>query len=138
MLILKIERFAVCRSAVHGRMWIDGQHVCDTLENESCCLSEGSYPLSLGYVESEERKMIVIGKPPYAFPWEPQEEASAGPSAFFKPSCGPFALGGGSVSVGECHHLGFLLHCPHALDLLFMRVRLCLSRGGEAWLEVKG
>lgn len=38
-----IERFATYRSAIHGRLWIDGQYVCDTLENEPCCLQEGSY-----------------------------------------------------------------------------------------------
>ena len=45
MLRLMIERFATYRSAIHGRLWIDGQYVCDTLENEPCCLQEGSYPL---------------------------------------------------------------------------------------------
>ena len=48
-----IERFATYRSAIHGRLWIDGQYVCDTLENEPCCLQEGSYPLVIKFVESE-------------------------------------------------------------------------------------
>ena len=62
MLRLMIERFATYRSAIHGQLWIDGQYVCDTLENEPCCLQEGSYPLVIKFVESEHRKMMVVDK----------------------------------------------------------------------------
>lgn len=119
-----IERFATYRSAIHGRLWIDGQYVCDTLENEPCCLQEGSYPLVIKFVESEHRKMMVVEK-----------ENS---SAIIKCSNGPFLLLGGSISVGVCYHLGYILHCAHTFDLLFLRVRMCLRRGGSASLEVKG
>ena len=124
MLRLMIERFATYRSAIHGRLWIDGQYVCDTLENEPCCLQEGSYPLVIKFVESEHRKMMVVEK-----------ENS---SAIIKCSNGPFLLLGGSISVGVCYHLGYILHCARTFDLLFLRVRMCLRRGGEASLEVKG
>lgn len=122
MLGLLIERFAVCRSAVHGRLWIDGQLVCDTLEYEPSCLEAGSYSLSLERVDSEGRKMMVVG---------------GNSQCMIVARNGPFTLKGGSISVGECHHLGFLIHCEETFERLFLRVRMSLARGGSARLEVR-
>ena len=135
MLRLMIERFATYRSAIHGRLWIDGQYVCDTLENEPCCLQEGSYPLVIKFVESEHRKMMVVEKEKKGKEKKNEKENS---SAIIKCSNGPFLLLGGSISVGVCYHLGYILHCARTFDLLFLRVRMCLRRGGSASLEVKG
>ena len=141
MLRLMIERFATYRSAIHGRLWIDGQYVCDTLENEPCCLQEGSYPLVIKFVESEHRKMMVVEKEKKGRVNEKGNEKvneKENSSAIIKCSNGPFMLLGGSISVGVCYHLGYILHCAHTFDLLFLRVRMYLRRGGEASLEVKG
>lgn len=129
MLELEIERFATYRSAVHGRLWIDGQYVCDTLENESFCLKEGSYSLSIEYVASEGRKMLVVDGDSRSLVVENPCMVVA--------SNGPFTLKTGSISVGECYHLGYILHCAKVLDLLFMRVRISLSRGRVARISFR-
>lgn len=133
MLELVIERFATCRSALHGRLWVDGQHVCDTLEYEPRALQPGSYTVSLQHVESEGRKMMVVSDKPYLFPWEVAEKPP-----MFRVSNGPFTLRGGDISVGECHHLGYILHCAEILDTLFLRVRMSISRGTEVRLLIRG
>ena len=40
-----IERFGSYHHAVSGRLLIDGQHVCDTLEEDVHCLPKGEYAL---------------------------------------------------------------------------------------------
>ena len=40
-----IDRFGSYHHAVSGRLLIDGQHVCDTLEEDVHCLPEGEYVL---------------------------------------------------------------------------------------------
>lgn len=134
MLELVIERFATYRSALHGRLWVDGQHVCDTLEYEPEALQPGSYTVSQQHVESEGRKMMVISDKPYLFPWE----MAAVVQPMFRASNGPFTLRDGCVSVGECHHLGYILRCAEVLDTLFLRVRMSISRGGEVRLLIRG
>ena len=42
---IAIERFGSYHHAVSGRLLIDGQHVCDTLEEDVHCLPEGEYAL---------------------------------------------------------------------------------------------
>lgn len=136
MLELVIERFAVCRSAVHGRLSVDGQYVCDTLEYEPCCLQEGSYSLSLEYVASENRKMLVVGDDSHGMVGDTACKVQDVPCMLVAIN-GPFTLKGGCISVGECHHLGYILHCAEVLDLLFERVRISLSRGRKARLHIR-
>ena len=143
MLELEIERFATYRSAVHGRLWIDGQYVCDTLENAPFCLQEGSYSLSLEYVASKERKMLVVGGKPHSLMVDNPCMLEDTPCMLEDTPCmlvasnGPFTLKSGSISVGECYHLGYILHCAKVLDLLFMRVRISLSRGRVARISIR-
>ena len=40
---IKIIRFGRYHHAVSGRLLIDGQHVCDTLEQDTGSLPEGEY-----------------------------------------------------------------------------------------------
>lgn len=106
MLSVKLVRFAHYRHAVNGRLYIGGMHVCDTLEHEAHCLPIGSYPLT------------VNGWPKIVA------------------SNGPYNLTDGSVSVGECHHIGFLVNCNVHFDLLHNRLRKLQKRGGEAQLII--
>ena len=90
-----IKRFARLGKALHGRLWIDGKHVCDTLENADRCLPVGVY----------ERKAVD-----------------------FVASNGPYLLQWCEVAIGECHHLGFLIHCQEHYMPLMERVRKATSR----------
>lgn len=46
---IRVEREISFRLAVHGRLLIDGDRVCDTLENGATCMKPGSYPLVRSY-----------------------------------------------------------------------------------------
>lgn len=99
-----IKRFARLGKALHGRLWIDGDHVCDTLENADRCLPPGKYELV--------RRKSPCGKP----------------SVTFVASNGPHVLQECEVAVGECRYLGFLIHCQEYHVPLMDRVRKATSR----------
>ena len=132
MLNLKIVRFAHYRHAVNGKLFVGGMHVCDTLEHEAHCLLPGSYPLLLVYDEETERNQILI-KLCDLLPWETMKDYRW---PRIMSSNGPYLLTDGSVSVGECHHLGFLVKCNVHFELLHNRLRKALKRGGEAQLTI--
>ena len=46
---IRVEREISFRLAVHGRLLIDGDRVCDTLENGATCMDPGSFPLVPSY-----------------------------------------------------------------------------------------
>lgn len=46
---IRVERKISCRHAVHGRLIVEGDRFCDTLENEVTCLPVGSHPLVRSY-----------------------------------------------------------------------------------------
>ncbi len=99
-----IKRFARLGKALHGRLWIDGEHVCDTLENAGRCLPPGKY----GWV----RRKSPGGKS----------------SVSFVACNGPHVLQGCEVAVGECRYLGFLIHCQEHYVPLMERVRKATGR----------
>lgn len=108
---IEIKRFARYHKAVHGRMRIDGEPVCDTLENADNRLPVGVYNLTMKKWKGFKRKHIVIGDRSCVFDHN-----------------GPYRLQDGGISVGECHYLGFLIHCQQYLEPLMERVRMALRR----------
>lgn len=107
VLEIVIWRFARLGKALHGRLWIGGDHVCDTLENADRCLPPGVYRLVRG------KGLPAVGDMP---------------PVVFVASNGPFALGGDEVAIGECHYLGFLIHCQDHYVPLMDRVRKAANR----------
>ena len=67
-----IDRFGSYHHAVSGRLLIDGQHVCDTLEEDVHCLPEGEYALQrnskLALPYYIDRKMLILGVTPVLTP----------------------------------------------------------------------
>ncbi len=108
---IEILRFARYHKAVHGRLRIDGEPVCDTLENADNCLPVGVYGLTMRKLKGFKRRRIVIGD-----------------RSCVTDHNGPYRLLDGSVSVGECHYLGFLIHCREYFDPLMERVRMAMRR----------
>ena len=106
-----VRRFARYHKAVHGRLSICGEHVCDTLESSDNCLPPGTYPLRIEAVKGVRRKCLMLGE-----------------QARLLACNGPFTLEGGQISIGECHHLGFLIHCREYFEPLLERVRMAQRR----------
>ena len=106
-----VRRFARYYKAVHGRLSICGEHVCDTLESSDNCLPPGTYPLRGETVKGVRRRCLTLGE-----------------QARLLACNGPFTLEGGQISVGECRHLGFLIHCREYFEPLLERVRMAQRR----------
>lgn len=135
---IKIIRFGRYHHAVSGRLLIDGQHVCDTLEQDAGSLPEGEYVMcrnkasALPYYIYSGKEDIDSGL-----------EQKADCAKEQKSDCVPeeknrkvfLSMGNGihgwrhrCIIVGECLHLGFLIRSQEHYDQLLPRLRMQLVR----------
>lgn len=127
---IKIIRFGRYHHAVSGRLLIDGQHVCDTLEQDTGSLPEGEYVMC-------RNKASAL---PY-YIYSGKEDIDSGLEQ--KADCVPvkknrkvfLSMGNGihgwrhrCIIVGECLHLGFLIRSQEHYDQLLPRLRMQLVR----------
>lgn len=143
---IKIIRFGRYHHAVSGRLLIDGQHVCDTLEQDSGSLPEGEYVMcrnkasSLPYYIYSGKEDIGSGLEQKA-DCAKEQKADCVPEE--KSDCVPeeknrkvfLSMGNGihgwrhrCIIVGECLHLGFLIRSQEHYDQLLPRLRMQLVR----------
>ena len=143
---IKIIRFGRYHHAVSGRLLIDGQHVCDTLEQDTGSLPEGEYVMcrnkasALPYYIYSGKEDIGSGLEQKA-DCVPEEKADCAPEE--KSDCVPeeknrkvfLSMGNGihgwrrrCIIVGECLHLGFLIRSQEHYDQLLPRLRMQLVR----------
>ena len=143
---IKIIRFGRYHHAVSGRLLIDGQHVCDTLEQDTGSLPEGEYVMcrnkasALPYYIYSGKEDIGSGLEQKA-DCAPEEKSDCVPEK--KSDCVPeeknrkvfLSMGNGihgwrrrCIIVGECLHLGFLIRSQEHYDQLLPRLRMQLVR----------
>ncbi len=143
---IKIIRFGRYHHAVSGRLLIDGQHVCDTLEQDTGSLPEGEYVMcrkkasALPYYIYSGKEDIGSGLEQKA-DCAQEEKADCAPEK--KSDCVPeeknrkvfLSMGNGihgwrrrCIIVGECLHLGFLIRSQEHYDQLLPRLRMQLVR----------
>lgn len=135
---IKIIRFGRYHHAVSGRLLIDGQHVCDTLEQDTGSLPEGEYVMCRNKA-SALPYYIYSGKEDIGSGLE--QKADCAPEK--KSDCVPeeknrkvfLSMGNGihgwrrrCIIVGECLHLGFLIRSQEHYDQLLPRLRMQLVR----------
>ena len=135
---IKIIRFGRYHHAVSGRLLIDGQHVCDTLEQDTGSLPEGEYVMCRNKA-SALPYYIYSGKEDIGSALE--QKADCAPEE--KSDCVPeeknrkvfLSMGNGihgwrrrCIIVGECLHLGFLIRSQEHYDQLLPRLRMQLVR----------
>ena len=108
-----IDRFGSYHHAVSGRLLIDGQHVCDTLEEDMHCLPEGEYAL-------QRNSKLAL---PYYI-----RLSDADSHVAFSKGNGIHGWRNHCIIVGECLHLGFLIHSEECYDLLIARIRMQFVR----------
>ena len=135
---IKIIRFGRYHHAVSGRLLIDGQHVCDTLEQDTGSLPEGEYVMCRNKA-SALPYYIYSGKEDIGSGLE--EKSDCAPEE--KSDCVPeeknrkvfLSMGNGihgwrrrCIIVGECLHLGFLIRSQEHYDQLLPRLRMQLVR----------
>ena len=135
---IKIIRFGRYHHAVSGRLLIDGQHVCDTLEQDTGSLPEGEYVMcrnkasSLPYYIYSGKEDIVSGLEQKA-DCVPEEKSDCVPEeknrkVFLSMGNGIHGWRHRCIIVGECLHLGFLIRSQEHYDQLLPRLRMQLVR----------
>lgn len=135
---IKIIRFGSYHHAVSGRLLIDGQHVCDTLEQDSGSLPEGEYVMcrnkasSLPYYIYSGKEDIGSGLEQKA-DCAPEEKSDCVPEeknrkVFLSMGNGIHGWRRRCIIVGECLHLGFLIRSQEHYDQLLPRLRMQLVR----------
>ena len=135
---IKIIRFGRYHHAVSGRLLIDGQHVCDTLEQDTGSLPEGEYVMCRNKA-SALPYYIYSGKEDIGSGLEqksdcaPEEKADCVPEeknrkVFLSMGNGIHGWRRRCIIVGECLHLGFLIRSQEHYDQLLPRLRMQLVR----------
>lgn len=135
---IKIIRFGRYHHAVSGRLLIDGQHVCDTLEQDTGSLPEGEYVMCRNkasalpyYIYSgkedigsglEEKADCALEKKSDCVPEEKNRKV------FLSMGNGIHGWRRRCIIVGECLHLGFLIRSQEHYDQLLPRLRMQLVR----------
>ena len=127
---IKIIRFGRYHHAVSGRLLIDGQHVCDTLEQDTGSLPEGEYVMcrnkasALPYYIYSGKEDIGSGLEQKA-DCVPEEKNR---KVFLSAGNGIHGWRQRCIIVGECLHLGFLIRSQEHYDQLLPRLRMQLVR----------
>lgn len=111
---IKIIRFGRYHHAVSGRLLIDGQHVCDTLEQDTGSLPEGEYVMCRNKASS---------LPYYIYSGKEEDR-----KVFLSMGNGIHGWRQRCIIVGECLHLGFLIRSQEHYDQLLPRLRMQLVR----------
>ena len=126
----------------HGRLSIDGNHICDTLENSTSCVPAGEYVITLLKCKQYSRKMLCLN---------PNSPCDLCPKLPFvcnnttlpcycpqiKPGNGVHNRLDGSIVVGRYNCLGSIIHPKSAFDSLYERIRKSISRGNQVKLLIK-
>lgn len=135
---IKIIRFGRYHHAVSGRLLIDGQHVCDTLEQDAGSLPEGEYVMCRNkasalpyyiYSGKEDIGSALEQKADCALEKKSdcvQEEKNR--KVFLSMGNGIHGWRRRCIIVGECLHLGFLIRSQEHYDQLLPRLRMQLVR----------
>ena len=135
---IKIIRFGRYHHAVSGRLLIDGQHVCDTLEQDTGSLPEGEYVMCRNKA-SALPYYIYSGKEDIGSGLEQKADCAKEQKAdcvleeknrkvFLSMGNGIHGWRRRCIIVGECLHLGFLIRSQEHYEQLLPRLRMQLVR----------
>ena len=136
---------------IGGILLVDGEPLCDTLEEASTALAPGMYPIERAYCLSQQRFVPLIRTGRRLPCARCPKCASEGLNVRLPVRCPQLRAGNGAhcrrdgtLLVGHCSReegeplRGFLLHPKSTFTLLNDRLRKAVSRG-EAWrLRVEG
>ena len=139
---ITLQRIRTHGEYVRGLLSIDGNRVCDTLENATSCVPAGTYIVTLLKCKQYARKMPCLN---------PQSPCDLCPKLPFvcnnttlpcycpmiKPGNGVHNRLDGSIIVGVYNCLGSLIHPKTTFDPLYERIRKAVSRGTVITLTIK-
>ena len=127
---------------VHGQLTIDGNRVCQTLENALSCVPAGEYVISLLKCKQYSRKMPCLNAnapcaqcPKLKFVCSNSTLPCYCPQ--IKPGNGVHDRHDGSIIVGQYNCLGSIIKPRDIFDALYERIRKSISRGNVVILNIK-
>ena len=139
---ITIQRILTRGEYVHGRLSIDGNRICDTLENSLSMVPSGSYDIALLKCKQYSRKMPCVN-PSAPCSLCPKLRLVCTNSTMpcycpqIKPGNGVHNRLDGSILVGRYNCLGSLIHPKTTFDPLYERIRKAISRGTVITLIIK-
>ena len=129
---IEIKRNRTTRYGTDGRLYIDGNYVCDTTENPIHHLPTGSYQVTLQHNAAKGRKVPVL---------IPEGGNQSSPSMGDKR--GSIAYGNGlhnihdcRIHVGELRVSGLVIHSYDTFKTLYNRINNSQRRGHEVILTI--
>lgn len=125
----------------HGKLTIDGNRVCDTLENANGQVPAGEYPIMLIKCKQYARKMPCLNANAPCdlcpkLPFVCNNSTLPCYCPMIKPGNGVHNRLDGSILVGQYNCLNSLIHPKDAFDPLYERIRKSISRGNQVKLTV--
>ena len=125
----------------HGRLTIDGNFVCHTLENNSSRVPAGEYTITLVNCKQYARKMLCLNPAPPCsqcpkLPFINNNTILPCYCPMIKPGNGAHNRYDGSILVGKFNCLNSLIHPKTTFDPLYERIRKSISRGHTAKLKI--
>ena len=127
---------------VHGQLTIDGNRVCQTLENALSCVPAGEYVITLLKCKQYSRKMPCLNAnapcsqcPKLKFVCSNSTLPCYCPQ--IKPGNGVHDRHDGSIIVGQYNCLGSIIKPRDIFDALYERIRKSISRGKQVILTIK-
>ena len=138
---ITIQRNRPCGEFVHGWLSIDGEHICDTLENANGLVPSGEYIISLLKCKQYSRKMICLNPNPPCSKCSKLMFVCNNTTLpcwcpMIKPGNGVHGRLDGSIIIGEYHCLNSIIHPKKVFDTLYQRIRKSISRGNEVVLSI--
>ena len=147
---ITIQRTFIKGEITEGHVSIDGQRICDTLENSFSCLAAGSYAVELVKCKQYARKMICIQQSTMSLIVSDEgcnsctKQKLVFPNTLLprhcpmiKPGNGIHGRHDGSILVGTRSCLGCIIHPKPAFDSLYERIRKNLERRREVTLVIE-
>lgn len=136
-----ITRNLVRGEFTHGHLTIDGNRVCQTLENTDFRVPAGEYPITLIKCKQYARKMPCLNpNAPCALctklPFVCNNSTLPCYCPMLKPGNGVHDRLDGSILVGQYNCLGCLIHPKTTFDPLYERIRKSVSRGNQVKLTI--
>lgn len=133
-----------------GKLYIDGQKICDTAENANGALPEGEYEVTLLKCKQYKRKMLVLS-PVEGLCLEASTRCDRCPKLEFvcnnttmpiycpmlKPGNGVHNRLDGSIILGTRIVPGCLKHPKQAFDSVYGRIRKSIQRGNQVTVTIK-
>lgn len=149
---ITIQRSFTKGEITEGHVTIDGQRICDTLENSFSLLAPGTYGIELQKCKQYARKMIIVKtdnsplttnlSPLPGCPDCPRQRLVYSNTKLprvcpqLKPGNGIHNRHDGSILVGTRGSLGCIVHPREAFNTIFERIRKNVERGREVTLEI--